>query len=85
MNGKLVYLRRILASIYASRGQSEQAVAQWKASLALSPNDVPTLVDYGVYLAYLQSGSDALDCVRKAYRLDPEDPDASMGMPASHM
>ncbi len=75
MNTKLIPPRRILASIYASRGQSEQAIAQWKTALALDPNNVPTLVGYGIYLADLRSSSDALDYVRKAYRLDSEDPE----------
>jgi spermidine synthase len=79
INAEYIYLRKILASIYVLRGQSEQAASQWKATLALSPNDVPTLVDYGVYLADLQLGSDALDCVRKAYRLAPKNPEVING------
>lgn len=79
MNAKLVPLRIILASIYASQGQSEQAIAQWKAALVLNPDDVPTLVDFGGYLADIRSSADALDCVRKAYWLDPEDPEVING------
>jgi len=79
MNTKLVAPRRILASIYASRGQLELANAQWKAALALDPNDIATLVGYGGYLADMQLGSDALAYVRKAYRLDPEDPEVING------
>ena len=72
-NSKLAPPRRLLASIYASRGQVEQALEQWKEALALDPDDVPTLVGYGTYLANVGPASEALEYVRKAYRLDPED------------
>ena len=72
-NAKLAPPRRILASIYASRGQIEQALDQWKAALALDSDDVPTLVNYGTYLASVRSASEALEYVRRAYQLDPVD------------
>ncbi len=52
---------------------------RWKAALAADPNDIPTLVGYGVYLANLQPGGAARDYLRKAYRMDPEDPDVIHG------
>jgi tetratricopeptide (TPR) repeat protein len=73
-NSKLAPPRRLLASIYASRGKVEQALEQWKEALALDPDDVPTLVGYGMYLSNVRSASEALEYVRKAYRLDPGDP-----------
>ncbi|HSQ78178.1 MAG TPA: fused MFS/spermidine synthase, partial [Nitrospirota bacterium] len=59
MNPRLVPARRMLASIYASRGQVEKSSEQWKEALALDPNDVPTLVGYGVFLAWQRSGAEA--------------------------
>ncbi|HEX9020336.1 MAG TPA: fused MFS/spermidine synthase [Nitrospirota bacterium] len=76
LNGRLVPVRRLLAEIYASRGQAGKAMERWKEALALDPNDVSTLVDYGVFLAEQQPGAEALDYARRAYRLAPQDPDA---------
>jgi spermidine synthase len=79
MNAKVVPVRRILASIYASRGQVEQAMVQWKEALALDRNDIPTLVGYGTFLLNQRPADEALDYLRKAYQLDPEDPDVIDG------
>ncbi len=78
MNPRLIPARRMLASIYASRGQIEKAGEQWKEALALDPNDVPTLVGYGVFLAG-QRPIEALEYVQKAYQRDTEDPDVIDG------
>ncbi len=79
MNAKLVPMRRAQASIYASRGQVEQAMEQWKEALALDPNDIPTLVSYGVFLLKQQPGTEAAAYLQKAYRLDPEEPEVVDG------
>ena len=79
MNAKLVPVRRALASIYASRGQVEQAMEQWKEALALDPNDFPTLVSYGLFLLKQQPGPEAAAYLRKAYQLDPEVPEVVDG------
>lgn len=78
-NPRLVPALRMLASIYASRGQIEKAREQWKQALALDPNDVPTLVGYGVFLAEQRPSAEAIEYVRKAYQLDSEDPDVIDG------
>ncbi len=75
LNPRLVPTRRILASLYASRGQVEEAMRQWKEAMALDPNDVPTLVGYGTFLTNMQQLSEAIECIRKAYQLDSEDSD----------
>jgi spermidine synthase len=79
MNDKLVPVRRILASIYASRGQVEQAMEQWKEALALDGNDIPTLVGYGTFLLNQRPAAEAVDYLRKAYQRDSEDPDVIDG------
>jgi Flp pilus assembly protein TadD len=79
LNPRLVPARRLLASIYESRGQVEKAREQWQETLALDPSDVPTLVGYGIFLAEQRPGSEAIEYVRKAYQLDPEDPDVIDG------
>lgn len=79
MNAKLVPVRRALALIYASLGQVEQAMEQWKEALALDPNDIPTLVSYGVFLLNQQAGIEAAAYLQKAYQLDPEEPDVVDG------
>ena len=76
MNAKSVTARRFLGQLYASQGQVTEALEQWKEALALDPDNIPTLIGYGVYLANLRPGTDALEFVRKAYELDPDDPDA---------
>jgi len=79
INAKLVPVRRVLASIYASRGQVEQAMEQWKDALALDPNDIPTLVSYGVFLLQRQPSTEAGAYLQKAYQLDPEEPEVVDG------
>ncbi len=79
MNAKLIPVRRILASIYASRGQVEQAMTQWKEALALDPGDVPTLIGYGIFLLKQQPGNEAAEYLGKAYHLDPEEPEVIDG------
>jgi len=75
LDPKTVLVRRTLASIYASRGQVEKAVKQWKDALAIDQNDVPTLLNYGSYLAeqrpYLK---EAMGYLQRAYQLAPENP-----------
>jgi spermidine synthase len=75
MNARIIPAHRFLAEIYASQGQIAKALEQWKDAYALDPNSVLTLIGYGVYLAKLQPSPDALEYVRKAYRLAPDDPD----------
>jgi len=79
INAKLVPVRRILASIYASRGEVEQAMEQWKEALTLDPNDIPTIVSYGIFLLNQQPGTEAAAYLLKAYQLDPEDPEVIDG------
>ncbi len=79
MNARIVPAHRFLAEIYESQGQVAKALEQWDAALALDPNSVPTLLEYGIYLAKLRPGTDALGYARKAYRLDPDDPDVIDG------
>ncbi len=83
LNAKLVPARRFLASIYAARGQTEEAAEQWKAALAFDPNNVPTLVDYGLFLIEqkLSTGTidEGIEYVHKAYELDSDDPEVIDG------
>jgi spermidine synthase len=77
----LVPARRLLASIYASRGQVDKAMEQWKDALELDSNDVPTLLSYAVFLAELrpEGYAGAVQYIQKAYQLDPDDPDVIDG------
>ncbi len=79
MNARAIPAHRFLAEIYGSQGQVAKSLEEWNEALALDPNSVPTLVEYGVYLAGLRPGAEALEYVRKAYRLDPDDPDVIDG------
>ncbi len=71
--------RQKLASIYASRGQVEKAVDQWKACLALDPDNVVSLVEYGIFLAEQRPNTESIEYLQKAYRLDPHDPNVIDG------
>ena len=79
LNPGFVAVRRTLASLYGSRGQLREAAQQWQGALALDPYNVPTLIGYGIFLAGAGAGTQAIDCVQKAYRLDPRDPDVIDG------
>ena len=79
MNSKLVPARRILASIFASRGQAELAAEQWKEALAIDPNDVSSLVGYGIFLAEQRPSAEAIEYLRKAVQMDPDEPEVIDG------
>ena len=64
-----------VVATYARTEAVDVAAEQWKQALALDPNDVPTLIGYGVFLASQQPSAEAIEYVRKAYQLDTEDPD----------
>jgi spermidine synthase len=71
--------RRYLASIYASLGKINESMDQWKTALALDAGSVPTLVGYGIFLAETRPGTEAINYARRAYQLDPEDPEVIDG------
>jgi spermidine synthase len=79
LNPGMVPARRLLASIYASRGKIDESLHQWKTALALDPGSVPTLVGYGIFLAEIRPDAEAVNYARRAYQLDPEDPDVIDG------
>ncbi len=79
LNPRLVPTRRVLASIYASRGETENAMKLWKEALALDPDNVPTLVSYGLFLVDRQHPDEGIGFLQKAYGLDSEDPDVIDG------
>jgi spermidine synthase len=75
LNPRAVLVRRALASVYASRGQIEKAVKQWKDALAIDQNDVPTLLNYGSFLAEQRFDlKEAMGYLQRAYQLAPENP-----------
>jgi spermidine synthase len=79
LNPRLVPTQRLLASIYASRGEREKAIELWRKALTLDPNSVPTLVGYGLFLIDRKHLDEGIDYVHKAYELDSEDPDVIDG------
>ncbi len=75
LNPGSVLVRRALASVYASRGQVEKAVRQWRDALAIDQNDVPTLLNYGAYLAEQRFYLDeAMGYLQRAFQLAPGNP-----------
>jgi spermidine synthase len=79
LNPASVPVRRALASIYESRGETGKASEQWKDAYALDPNDIPTLVGYGAFLAEQRFYDKAIEYLRKAYLMDHEDADVIDG------
>jgi spermidine synthase len=65
---------RNLGVIYASRGEMEMAMAQWKKALAIDPDNVETLVYYGISLIDRRAGTEGVEYLRKAHRLAPKNP-----------
>jgi len=72
---KLVSARHRLASYFLERGRAEEAAAQLRAILAIDGDNLFALVSYGLQLASMEGRySEALDDLRRAYRLAPDDP-----------
>lgn len=75
LNPRFVPSRRLLASLYAMRGQMEKAAIEWRSLLALSPKDVSSLVSYGNYLSrQIITRSEGLMYLGRAYGFAPRDP-----------
>ncbi len=79
LNPRLIPTRRVLASLYSSRGETDKAMEQWKEAFTLDPNNVPTLLGYGLFLIEQKPSTEAMEYVHKAYELDSEDPEVIDG------
>ncbi len=75
----LIFARRTLGEIYASRGLHEEAVEQWKEALSSEPNDVKTLTILGVHMAKQGLVDEAKESLQWAYILARENPDVING------
>jgi spermidine synthase len=75
LNPGLVPARRELGLIYDSQGDAGKAVTEWKQTLQEEPDDVETLVFYGLSLAEISSPVESISFLRKAYQLAPENPE----------
>lgn len=75
LDPKLVSARHRLASYYLDSGQAARAAEQLRAILALDAENLFALVSYGLQLAGTDGRyAEALDYLRRAYRLAPDDP-----------
>jgi spermidine synthase len=75
LDPKLVSARHRLASYYLNGRQTEQAAEQLRAILAIDSENLFALLSYGMQLASGDERYDeALDYLRRAYRLAPDDP-----------
>jgi len=65
--------RVLLAAAYAELGKTSEAEALFKEALAMKPNHVPALAQYGTLLMALDRDSEAVEYLRKAAGLAPTD------------
>ena len=66
--------RVILAAAYAELGKTSEAETLFKEALAMKPDYVSGLVQYGSFLMTLHRNEEAVEHLRKAAALSPADP-----------
>jgi len=79
LNPNLVFARRSLGVIHASRGENSIALEHWRKALSSDPDDIGTLVTLGVHLAKSGLVSEGENSLRKAYNLAQGNPDVING------
>ncbi|MDX2478777.1 MAG: fused MFS/spermidine synthase [Desulfuromusa sp.] len=79
LNPDLVFARRTLGDVYASRGESSIALEHWRKALYSDPDDIGTLATLGVHLAQDGLVSEGKNYLQKAYRLARGNPEVING------
>jgi len=65
-----------LARALALCGQDREAIAEYRRAIAGRPNEVAPRVEFGTLLIRAHRSGEAIDVLREALRLDPEDDEA---------
>jgi Flp pilus assembly protein TadD len=64
---------RLLARVYALRGDADSAVSSYKDGFIYAPDDFVLAKEYGFYLLKLDQTAEGTRILKKAWQLDPTD------------
>jgi Tfp pilus assembly protein PilF len=71
---------RLLARIYALRGDADSAVTSYKSGLNFAPDDFALTKEYGFYLLKLNQTGEGTRMLKQAWQLDPTDKQVAMAL-----